>query len=62
MASGTMHTSRSIRKWLRPGIRFLVAFPEDEWEHERVFLWPIDANAWSVLTGDGVIAVESLLS
>ena len=36
---------------LLPGGRLVVNFYDDPgWDHSRLFLWPIDANTWIVLT------------
>ena len=32
----------------------MVNFRDDpRWDHSRLFLWPINANSWIVLTPDG---------
>ena len=37
-----------------PGGRLVVNFRDDPgWDHSRLFLWPVDANTWMVLTPDG---------
>ena len=33
---------------------------DPNWDHPRLFLWPIDANAWIVLTPDSDKYVETL--
>ena len=44
---------------LLPGGRLVVNFHDDPgWDHSRLFLWPIDANTWIVLTLDGDTHVE----
>ena len=48
------------RGWLQPGAKGVVEYPNDEWTHERLFLWPIDGRRWVVETGDGDVYDESL--
>ena len=39
---------------LLPGGRLVVNFHDDPgWDHSRLFLWPIDATTWIILTPDG---------
>ena len=47
--------------WVQPGARGLARFPEDgDWDHERVFLWQVDAERWVILTAHGLLYFESL--
>ena len=46
---------------LLPGGPLVVNLPDDPcWDHSRLFLWPIDATTWIVLTSDGVKYAERL--
>ena len=59
----TISNSRNSKEGeLLPGGRLLVSFHDDPgWDHSRLFLWPIDANTWIVLTPDGDKYAEKLL-
>ena len=52
---GTISKSRNSQAAeLLPGGRLVVNFRDDPgWDHSRLFLWPIGANTWIVLTPDG---------
>ena len=52
---GTICNSRNPQAGeLLPGGRLVLNFHDDPgWDHSRLFLWPIDATTWIVLTPDG---------
>ena len=58
---GAISNSRNSQAGeLLPGGRLVVNFHDDPgWDHSRLFLWPIDANTWIVLTPDGVKYAET---
>jgi hypothetical protein len=39
--------------WLQPGARGLAKFLGDDFFHDRLYLWPVSATVWWVLTANG---------